>query len=222
MFSSEAFSTKLGTEIASELNLDNDNKEVIAYGIFVIIQMMYNILLVILFGVIFNVLIEALIASFVISILRKSSGGAHASSPGICAVVGTIVAIVIGLVSNINMNIDSIILIESIIFILSYYIVFKLAPVQSPTKPIKTKKKKRRLKKGSIIILSIYLIIVSISTILYFYINVDELIIYSICISGGVIWQVLSLTKFGYILVELIDTFLNKMFNRRGEKNEKN
>lgn len=103
--------------------------------------MLYNILLVILFGRIFNVVIESLIVSFTISILRKYSGGAHSSSPGICLIVGTFIAVSIGLVSKIGIDFNINILIGIITFAWAYYIIYKLAPVDSPAKPIRTEKK---------------------------------------------------------------------------------
>ena len=221
MFNLEVLSKKIGFKIANELSLDNEKGEVISYGIFAIIQMVYNILLVILFGAIFGVLIESLIVSFVIAILRKSSGGAHASSPGRCAVSGTFVAIVIGLISKIIVNENAVIFIGIIIVIWSYYVIFKLAPVDSKAKPIKTEKKKQRLKKRSILILSILLVIIIISTSLYLYTNIDKYLIYTKCILGGVIWQTLSLTKMGHSIIKLIDIFL-KYVLEGGKKNEKN
>ena len=224
MFNTELLSKKVGYRISKELNLDNDSEEVISYGIFAIIQMAYNILLVILFGAIFNVLIESLIVSFVIAILRKSSGGAHAGSAGICATIGTFISVLFGLISKININLNIIILIEVITFIWAYYIIFKLAPVDSVTKPIKTDKKKNRLKKSSIIILSIYLVIIIVNALLYFYTDIHRLLVYSTCIVYGIIWQVLSLTRIGHIIVKLMDTFFNiiLLYTRGGKKNEKN
>jgi len=221
MFNTDMLSKKIGEKIANELNLDNDNKEVISYGIFAIIQMLYNILLVILFGVIFNVVIESLIVSFTISILRKSSGGAHSSSPTKCLIAGTFLAISIGLISKIDIGFNINILIGIITFVWSYYIIYKLAPVDSPAKPIRTEKKKKRLKKSSIITLSIYLIIVIFSVITNLYLKNDRVFIYSNCILGGVMWQVLSLTKVGHTIVKLIDTILN-ILTSGGKNNEKN
>ncbi|MBB6713810.1 accessory gene regulator ArgB-like protein [Clostridium gasigenes] len=225
MFNADMLSKKVAFKIANELKLDNDNKEVISYGIFAIIQMFYNVLLVILFAAVFNVVIEALIASFTIAILRKSSGGAHASSAKICVVVGTFITVTIGLVAKININVNSIMIIGVITFIWAYYIVFKLAPVDSAAKPIRTEKKRKRLKRSSIFILSIYLIIIGVSIMLYLYTKIDRLLIYSICILGGVIWQVLSLTKIGHEIVKIIDAFLNKIIPmgiKEEKKNEKN
>ena len=89
----EKLSNNIANKVASELTLDENNREVIAYGTFALIQMLLSITLVFLFGLLFHVAFEALIISFTGSILRKYSGGVHASSPGICTFIGTIVCV---------------------------------------------------------------------------------------------------------------------------------
>ena len=71
MFSISEISQKISGNITRELDLDEDKKAVINYGIFALIQIMLSIVSVIVFGAIFNVVVEALIISFVTSILRK-------------------------------------------------------------------------------------------------------------------------------------------------------
>lgn len=224
MLNAEIISKRTGEKIANELKLDKENKEVIIYGIFSIIHMLYNILSVAIIGYIFGVAIEAIIVSFVISILRKSSGGAHSKSPIGCLITGTVICLIIGLAAQFKIGIVELILLSIITFIWSYYTIFKLAPVDSPAKPIKTEKKKKRLKKSSIITLTIYLTIIVVSIVIYFYTNLNSLITYSICILGGTIWQVLTITKCGHKIVNLIDTFFNKILDiiTRGKRNEKN
>lgn len=212
MFNADILSKRVGEKIAKDLGLENEKKEVITYGIFAIIQMLYNIILVLVVGAIFGVAIEALIVSFIISILRKSSGGAHSKSPIGCIIVGTIICVSIGLIAQVKIGTRCTIVISIIIFIWSYYTVFKLAPVDSPAKPIRTEKKKKRLRKSSIFILSIYLIFVVSSMMLYSFTNINRLRVYPICILGGVIWQILTLTKIGHEIVKVIDTFFNKIF----------
>lgn len=206
MFKIQNICEKISSKIARELNLDDDKKSVINYGIFAFIQMVMCIVLVIIFGFIFNVVIEALIISFTISLLRKSSGGSHASSPGRCAVIGTIASVGMGLLSKyIDVNFNGVVLMGVIIFIWSYYIIHKLAPVDSIAKPIKSIEKKKRLKKSSIMILSIYLMIVVIN-LLHFYFMKDYIVlVYSSCIYMGLLWQVFSLTKYSYLLMGTLD-----------------
>ncbi|MEG2290968.1 MAG: accessory gene regulator B family protein [Clostridium sp.] len=211
MFNSEVISKKISSKIANELELDKDNEEVIAYGLFSAIQILYNIIAIILIGAIFNVVIEALIVSFVIAILRKSSGGVHASSPIRCLIIGCIVCILIALISKIYVPVNMVVIIGIIVFSWSYYIIWRFAPVDSLSKPIKSEKKRKRLMRSSIRNLTVYIIIIIIGLITYRLINMDRILNYIMCIYGGIIWQVLTLTNIGYIIVKLIDDSLNKL-----------
>lgn len=202
----ENLCTKISDDIAKELNLDNDKKSIIHYGIFSFIQMGFSILIVMIVGAIFNVFIEALIISFTTSILRKSSGGVHASSPIKCVIVGTISSVGMGLISKyLNATIYINILIGIITFISSYYILYKLAPVDSISKPIKNIEKRKRLKKNSMRILSIYLIFVILIFLYFYFLKNSNVLIFSLCIYMGILWQVFSLTKTGHLLLGKLD-----------------
>jgi len=212
MFSIEKLCKAIANKIALELNLDNDKREVIAYGAFAILHMLLSIILVIIFGALFNVLVEALIISLTISILRKYSGGVHASTPGICAAIGTIVCIGLALGAVIVSSMASLnllLILGCIVFIWSYHIIYKFAPVDSLAKPIKKTEKRKRMKKGSIFILSFYLIIEIINIVVYVVTGNKNFIVYLICIYLGVIWQVFTLTASGSYVVGKIDSFLN-------------
>lgn len=202
MFKIENICEKISDYISRELNFDNDKKSVINYGVFAFVQMVISIALVIIFGFIFNVAIEALIISFTISILRKSSGGAHSKSPERCAVIGTVVSVGMGLICKyINVSFSFIVLIGSVVLIWSYYIVYKVAPIDSIAKPIKSVEKRKRLKKSSIMILSVYLIAIIINILSYLVMKNYSLLTYSFCIYMGLLWQVFSLTKCGNIVM---------------------
>lgn len=213
----ENLSNSIANKVASELNIDNDKKEVIAYGAFALIQTFLSIFLVGIFGFIFHVAIEALIVLFTASILRKYSGGAHASSPGNCTSIGVIIcigqALLISFIVNNWINFKIALMIELMIFIWSYYMVYKLVPVDNPSKRIKSEEKRKRMKKGSFIILSIYFIIVIFIMILYFNIKKVTLPVYALCIIGGIMWQIFTLTKSGHLILAKIDIFLKYLLN---------
>jgi accessory gene regulator B len=206
MFKIEDVCGKISSNIAQELNFDDDKKSIINYGLFALIQMIICIVLVIVFGFIFNVTFEALIISFTISILRKSSGGVHSNSPERCAIIGTIASVGMALISKyISVSFNFVIVVGSIIFIWSYYTLYKLAPVDSIAKPIKSIEKRKRLKKSSIIILSFYLVVVVVSTIFYLFTKNSILLTYSLCMYMGLSWQVFSLTKSGHLILKKLD-----------------
>lgn len=219
----ELICKNISINLKNQLNLDEDKASIIEYGLFAFFHMSISILLVAVIGLIFNVMIEALIISFVVAILRKFSGGAHASTALNCAIVGVLISIIPAYITkNLNFNINYIIFIGIPLYIISLIIVYKLAPVDSPNKPIKKKEKIKKLKKGSIILLSIYMIIVAFNVIIYYISKNHIFLVYSACIYIGMLWQVFTLTKYGHILVNIVDSLFIKIFKiLRGEKNEK-
>lgn len=222
MFNIEDISNNIANKVTLELNLDKNKKEVIAYGAFAFLQMIYSIALVTIFGYFFKVAVEALIISFTASMLRKYSGGAHATSPGRCALIGAIIcivqAIVFKFIISLKISLNMILLLGILVFIWSYYIIYKLAPVDSAAKPIKKKEKRTRLKKGSIVILSVYLIITLFILMLYRKIGERSLLIYILSICGGTAWQIFTLTEKGHLILYKIDAFLKYISNIRGER----
>lgn len=218
MFNIEYLANIIGKKVALELNFDDEKREVIAYGAFAIIQTFFSIVLVIIFGRLFNVTVEALIISFITSILRKPSGGAHASSPGICTIIGTVVSVGLAMLCKVSFMISfhNVITLGFVIFTLSYYIIYKLAPVDSIAKPIKKEQKKIILKKKSIIILSLYFIIVLCNLVGYYIILDKRLIIYTLCIYSGMVWQVFTLTKLGHSILKIVDYFLDNILKNIG------
>jgi accessory gene regulator B len=213
MFNIKYLSNNIGKKVASELNFDDDKREVIEYGVFIIIQTIFSISLIMILGKLFNVMIEALIISFIVSLLRKYSGGVHASSAGICTFLGTVVAVGLAILSKISSVVSfyNVVLIGVVVFILSYYIIYKLAPVDSKAKPIKKAERIKMLKKKSMIILSLYLIIVLCNLLGYYYILNKRFIIYTLCIYLGILWQVFTLTKLGHLILNKVDYFLNNL-----------
>lgn len=212
MFNVESISNKLADKIVKEVNGDEERRAVIAYGIFGMLQIGISILLVIIFGAIFNILIEALIMSFVISVLRKYSGGVHASTPNTCTVIGTLICIIIPLIiSRFSMGFYGVLIFGLIVFGISYYLIYKLAPVDSANKPIKKLERRQRLKRKSIIVLTIYLILVIVLLTLYKNSQSIKLLLYCMCIYSGIIWQVFSLTKLGHIVLGKLDFIFNKI-----------
>lgn len=217
MFSVEKLSKNITKTIENQLDLDNDRASIIEYGLYAFFQMSISILITAIIGAIFNVMIEALLISFVIAILRKSSGGVHASTSINCTIVGALVAVTPAyLIKDISFNSNYIIIIGILLYIISFIIIYKLAPVDSPNKPIKKEDKIKRLKRGSIIILSIYMIVVLINLVLYYRTKSNVLLLYSSCIYIGIIWQVFTLTKLGHVIVKIIDSLLIKIIRVRG------
>lgn len=214
MINIETLSYKIAAQISRNLKLDKEKQEIIGYGMFAIIHIIISIICVVIFGIIFDVLIEALIICFTGSVLKKYSGGAHASTPNFCIVIGTTVcigeALLISLLLTPLVNSVMVIILGIISFSYSYLHVYKLAPVDSPAKPIKTKKKIDKMKKRSIIVLNFYLIMVVLNLVMYIYFTDERFAVYSLCILGGTFWQSFTLTKLGHTMINKFDAFIHK------------
>ena len=201
----ENISKLIAEKVSSELNYDNERKEIIQYGTYALIQTLISIISVLILGLVFNIALEALIFLFTASILRKYSGGAHSESSNVC------IGFLIKSSFFTKMNFELVVFIGIFIFVFAYFIVFKFAPVDTPNKPIKTEKKKRRMKKGSLKILTIYLLIELLSIILYYNSGWSLAKPVMLSIIFGVAWQCMTLTYIGNILLRTIDSFTNKL-----------
>lgn len=205
--------------LAIELSLNKDKKDVVAYGMFTLLQTALSILLVIFLGIIFKCAIEALIISFTTSILRKYSGGVHASTPERCIILGVILClskalIVVHLIYP-STRLDVLITLGIVTLIYLYYVVIKLAPVDSLKKPIRTVEKRKRMKKYSIATLNMYVIISLVLSLIYMHTGYSKLVIYILCIYIGTAWQVFTLTNKGELIFSKIDKIINKVLESR-------
>jgi accessory gene regulator B len=95
--------------------------------------------------------------------------------------------------------------------------VLKLAPVESKTKKISISKKKK-MTKGSIITLSVYVLLAIFVVVLYYITGYKKLLIYCLCISIGSVWQSFTLTKAGHLTLNKIDKILNYILYLKGGK----
>lgn len=198
-------------KIETEISLEENQKAVIQYGLFAMVHTTLAILLSVIIGTLCGVLIPTLIISITSVILRKYSGGAHASNPEECAIIGTVVAVGGGLIlSWFDWNTISVIGLGIITFLWAFYLVYKLAPIDSKAKPIKKVEKRHMLKRKSYFVLSVYLIMVVMILASYLLNYNKKLLLYITCIYGGIGWQVFTLTSCGHLVTQKIDILFNK------------
>jgi accessory gene regulator B len=209
----ERCSKAIAAKLALELGCDDDRRDVMAYGAFALIQMFISIGLVMIFGLVFDVVVEALIISFTASILRKYSGGVHASSPNTCTFLGIVVCVGFGLLIKLGLapviDVKAFLVAGALGFIWSFCMISRLAPVDTPNKPIKSEEKRERMRKGSYKAMVFYLLMILINLFFYEFLSSDVFFVYSICITFGVFWQVYTLTGSGHKLIEKVDLFLH-------------
>lgn len=207
----ENIAANIGKKTRYILDFDDDTEEVVIYGAMNLIQTTVSFLLVMVIGFIFGVLYESLVFTITISILKKYSGGAHASSPGRCLFIGNTISVSFSLlISKIlyRQNIWCITVIGILCIIISIYIIIKKAPVDSENKPITSDKMRQRLKQDSIVTILICSIVM---IIVLFIFNVSSSIVYIKifeCIGLGLLWQSITLTKLTIKFLHKVDSLL--------------
>lgn len=212
---------KLSHKIADSNGFDEEKEKVIAYGMAALCQMIVIFLFAFLVGFITQTIAECLFIYIIVGSLRKFTGGVHANSMLSCILVSIASITVMAVLSRYVMawyipyNISGIIL--CIIFGISFFIVYKKAPVESANKPIKKPEKIKRLRKNSRIFIAFLFIITAVIFMLYLNYNYIWLISISYSIAFAVFWQSLTLTKGFRIISDYCVSLHNKIFKCRKE-----
>ena len=200
----EQLAKKLANNISLSLGYDAEKEAVVAYGLVAMIQISLTTALVLLLGILVGAPVEALIVCFSVSILRKYSGGAHAKTAEFCTCFSVIYCISAAVLTEkilVKIYDPFLMAVASVlIFALSFLIINKFAPVDSPKKPIRTDKKKARMRRGSFIVLLIYLVIL----VAFFALGYQNRIFqsYGISLLWGLSWQIFTLTHSGALFIE--------------------
>lgn len=213
----EKMAIKIGSNAKLFLNVSKDEEQIIIYGAINLLQIIFAVLWVIIAGLFFGVLYEALLFSITTSILRKYSGGVHASSPSRCIIIGTFAAVLAGIsIDNIlcNLNMFAVLLISIVFITFALIIVVKNAPVDSIKKPITKREVKKQFKKKSIAVIFLFSFIIAILFILSKKYSNLYCIKFMESISIGILWQTITLTKIGIDLLNKVDFVLKYVIER--------
>ncbi|APM40353.1 accessory gene regulator ArgB-like protein [Clostridium kluyveri] len=217
MYLTEKLAVSLGKKTKVLLNLDEDSEKIIVYGAINILQTTFSILWIVIAGFILGVLYEALIFSTTASILRKYSGGVHASSPNRCIIIVTALSCTAGVVIQkllYRFSFTTTLFISMLFMIIAFMIIILKAPIDSVKKPIIDPNMKKKFKKNSIITLMVFSIVIVILSILYettlklYYLKIIHGIIL------GILWQSFTLTKIGITIFVKVDFILKSTTER--------
>lgn len=219
MFVIERLSNLIAAKVSKTLDLDTDKEEILAYGAFSILQTLWSVSLVMIFGAVLNVFWEAIIISTSGAMLRKYSGGAHATSPNRCAIIGVIMSVGSALILSRllgYLDLKYAYLYSFITFGISYYTIYKYSPVDSPNKPIVREETKKSLRKASFYMIHIFVIVIVVIYIFYFRKQNNILLMFILSICTGILWQDITLLPLGHNLIAQIDILLKNIFSLVG------
>jgi accessory gene regulator B len=155
------FSTLIAEYISQEINLDDEKRIVVAYSIENLLLSIAGFLLIILVGAIFGAALPAAITAISGGVLRRFSGGTHASTPLRCMLYSSLGY---GLVAAGGYHVSKLFVINNLYLILalvfSLLVVTIYAPVDCPAKRIHSIVLRKRLKTGSICFVLLIMVLV--------------------------------------------------------------
>ncbi|QGP93892.1 Accessory regulator protein B [Neomoorella glycerini] len=192
--------------LKEKLNLTPDEEEIAIYGLQVIIYPLISLLSISLVGWLLGCLYTTLAATLTAAFLRLWSGGAHSRSPLTCTLLGAFVSPALGKISLVLAPLLSPFhLLLTIILgsLLSLFFVGRLAPVDSPAKPLLSPQYRQRMRRLSIT--SVFLIAAVQITLL----ATAEAPAVVLALSLGLWWQTFTLTRAGHRFATLIDEIIS-------------
>jgi len=180
-----------------KLGLTSEQEEIALYSLEVLIYGAYAFLGTGLVGWLFGCFWPTLLIALTVFILRCFSGGAHSKSPGSCIFLSILLIPLSGkLVVFIAplFTIHSLVVLIVIGTILSSVIIWRLAPIDTPSKPVSSERHRYQLK-----ILSIFAVVFLfiIQGCLLYLVNLPQASMVILAIEGGLFLQIFSLSKVG-------------------------
>ena len=190
-----------------------DEYEVLRYGVFVFVHVCNAVILTIIFGLLTGTFFEICIISLMAALMKRNSGGVHCSSPNRCIITGIIISYVFALIGKnlVNVKLEILYVLNIIILIHSFLVIYIKCPVPSKNKPLKKESIRRKLRKNALCIYFICVALFIISIILGLLgisYNINSLVLYIIL---GIYMQVFALTTFGSKFILFIDKVLLKI-----------
>ncbi len=203
----EKTAKKLAEKIGNSLNYDSEQKAVMAYGLIGLSQFFIILILTSVIGFIFGFFIESLIIFISVGLLRRTIGGAHSSDFYSCIIVSVFFVTLLASACKYLLGRFGFVPLTAgiaAIYMLAFFLTYKLAPVASPNKPIRTPAKRKRLRKNAFIVLALF-VAASIFPLAIATDGREFLKSYCAALALSVLWQVSLMTKAGHRFMEILD-----------------
>lgn len=190
------WSTALAEYICGELSLNEAKKDVLAYGLEVLIGALIKVIVFIIVPLALGILKPFMIAYLTAGFLKLSSGGYHCSAYYRCLITTLLIFSAIAeLAIHLPQSIPAFeITMASLVIALVAFIM--LAPVDVPEKPIISPKRRKALKAASIVTVVILFLI-----LIIYQPGQETLLAFSL----SVLFHVFTLTKLGQKFLVWLD-----------------
>jgi accessory gene regulator B len=210
----EKLARAIAASIGKNLGKSGEEVAVIAYGLIGILQFLAILVISLAIGIILGFWAEVLTIFFSVGFLRRLTGGAHSRGLYNCLVYSVFFvcgfsAICVFLLTKVSFC-YCILPAYVLIYLFGYVTIALKAPVSPPNKPCRTEEKRRRLRRGSFVVLTVFLIL---DAVLLFFGRCWNQHLYTVGLSLAlsVLWQIFMMTKAGHMMIYIIDgAFLHR------------
>ncbi|MGI9951638.1 accessory gene regulator B family protein [Moorellaceae bacterium AZ2] len=187
--------------LKEKLQLTPEQEEIALYGLQTIVYPLTGLLGIILVGWLWGCLGTTLVAAFGAAFLRLWSGGAHSRSPLTCTLVGMAVFPSMGKIADLaapatTVPVLHLVLAAGLAVCLST--VYRLAPVDSPAKPILSADYRRNMRRLSVAAV----LLITATQVALLKAGALNLVL---ALSLGLWWQTFSLTRAGHRFAASVD-----------------
>ena len=210
----EKLAKAIAASIGKSLGKSEEEIAVIAYGMIGILQFLAILAISLVIGIVFGFWAEVLTIFLSVGFLRRLTGGAHSRGLYNCLVYS--VSFVCGFSAICAFLLTRVPFYYYIlpacafIYLFGYVTVALKAPVCPPNKPCRTEAKRRRLRRGSFTVLTVFLLL---DAALLFFGGKLHPRLYNVglALAVSVLWQIFMMTKAGHAMIYVIDgAFLHR------------
>lgn len=193
--------------LARELKLQEDQREIIEYGLYSLVYTSLSLIGALLLAALFDLLRETVIIISVIMLYRKVSGGAHVTSPHGCLIVGTMAIIMLAYLTRLwAPQYAAVPLVVFLPVCIAGYLAYLYVPAAVPQKPITSPAQIRTLRLLSFSLVCFWgllglIVLLQQAKIWLYYYFAGNL---------GLLWQSFLLTPPGYRLLAALSPLFYK------------
>lgn len=208
----EQLAIDLSSKLGNKLNKSKEEIEVLKYGLFILLHTTMAILITAILGIITGTFLEIMIISITAALLKRYSGGIHASTPERCIILGLIMSSILSLICKFlvdTLDFNNLVIFSIISLSIVSYILYKKCPVGNKNKPLKKESIRRRLRKKTFK----FMIFVCIIVLVLLFAHINKKLHFTntiiVSIELGLILQVFGLTIVGNKFVEIFENILD-------------
>ena len=199
------FAGRFAAYLAHQLEADRIKENRMAFGLELLMGEIVKMLCVITLSYALGILPEVLTITVTAGVLRLASGGEHCSAYYRCLIGGTLCFLLLGWIAhslNPIISREALMLVVVICFLIVGLVLYKYAPGDTENKPINTEEERTKFRKWSLIIASVYCVVM----IIMMQFETSKILVLPMII--GMIEQAFTITPWGYSFLHWVDNVL--------------